>query len=199
MTQQIWKKKLLATTLMAGFAGTMWAGAAIAQDAENDDVPTVIEEVDDEDEARQEKVVVVGSLLGRSEYTSISPVQVIQADIQRDKGLVDATSILQSSPVSAGQQIDASFAGFVLDNGPGATTADLRGLGAGRTLVLVNGRRLSPAGVEGAPSSPDLSLIPSGLVESYDLLLDGASSIYGSAPLSRVLACFFLRMWIFCS
>lgn len=189
MAQDIWKKKLLATTLFAGVAGTMWTGAALAQSAndDEDDVPTVIEEVEQDDEARQDKVVVVGSLLARDEYTSISPVQVIQADVQRDKGLVDATSILQSSPVSAGQQIDASFAGFVLDNGPGATTADLRGLGPGRTLVLVNGRRLAPAGVEGAPSSPDLSLIPSGLVESYDLLLDGASSIYGSDAVAGVI------------
>ncbi len=188
LTQDIWKKKLLATTLFAGVAGgSLWGGLAVAQEADEDDSPTVIEEVEDNDEARQEKVVVVGSLLGRDEYTSISPVQVIQADVQRDKGLVDATSILQSSPVSAGQQIDASFAGFVLDNGPGATTADLRGLGAGRTLVLVNGRRLAPAGVEGAPSSPDLSLVPSGLVESYDLLLDGASSIYGSDAVAGVI------------
>ncbi|WP_300393516.1 TonB-dependent receptor [Henriciella sp.] len=189
MTQDNWKKKLLTTSLLVGVAGSIWSGAAIAQDADDDqdDAPTVIEEVEETDESRQETVVVVGSLLSRSEYTSISPVQVIRADVQRDKGLIDATAILQSSPVSAGQQIDASFAGFVLDNGPGATTADLRGLGAGRTLVLVNGRRLSPAGVEGAPSSPDLSLIPSGLVESYDLLLDGASSIYGSDAVAGVI------------
>ena len=190
LTQDIWKKRLLATTLFVGAASGMWSGAAIAQETNDADDETlvVIEEVEDDvEESRQEKVVVVGSLLARDEYSSISPVQVIQADVQRDKGLIDATSILQSSPVSAGQQIDASFAGFVLDNGPGATTADLRGLGAGRTLVLVNGRRIAPAGVEGAPTSPDLSLIPSGLVESYDLLLDGASSIYGSDAVAGVI------------
>jgi len=182
------RNKLLATTLFAGVAGSLWYGAAVAQETTTE-APVVLEEddVEDSDVSVQEKITVVGSLLAREEYTSISPVQIIQADVQRDKGLIDATSILQSSPVSAGQQIDASFAGFVLDNGPGATTADLRGLGAGRTLVLVNGRRLAPAGVEGAPSSPDLSLVPSGLVESYDLLLDGASSIYGSDAVAGVI------------
>jgi len=115
LTQDNWKKKLLTTSLLVGVAGSIWSGAAIAQDADDDqdDAPTVIEEVEETDESRQETVVVVGSLLSRSEYTSISPVQVIRADVQRDKGLIDATAILQSSPVSAGQQIDASFAGFL--------------------------------------------------------------------------------------
>lgn len=185
------RNKLLATTLLAGVASSLWYGSAIAQETpatEEDDAPVILQEdsADDADSV-QEKVVVVGSLIARDEYTSIAPVQIISADVSRAKGLIDATSILQSSPASAGQQIDASFAGFVLDNGPGATTADLRGLGAGRTLLLVNGRRLAPAGVEGAPSSPDLSLIPGGLIESYDLLLDGASSIYGSDAVAGVI------------
>ena len=191
MSKRLSRNKLLTTTLFAGVAGSLWYGAAIAQEmpvADEDESPVVLTEEDaDGDVSVQEKVVVVGTLIAREEYTSIAPVQIISADIQRDKGLIDATSILQSSSVSAGQQIDASFAGFVLDNGPGATTADLRGLGAGRTLLLVNGRRLAPAGVEGAPSSPDLGLIPAGLVESYDLLLDGASSIYGSDAVAGVI------------
>lgn len=74
----------------------------------------------------------------------------------------------------------------MLDNGPGSSTVDLRGLGAGRTLVLLNGRRLAPSGVEGAPTSPDLNLIPASLVRQYDVLLDGASSIYGSDAVAGV-------------
>ena len=79
-----------------------------------------------------------------------------------------------------------TFNGFVLDNGPGASTADLRGLGAARTLVLLNGRRISPAGVEGVPISPDLNVIPSTLVDRYEILLDGASSVYGSDAVAGV-------------
>lgn len=182
------KKYLLATTLFVGMSGGVWH-SALAQEAGEpaDEEVVTTTEAETADEARQETVTVVGSLLKRNEYTSIAPVQIIAADVSRAQGLVDASSILQNTSVSAGQQIDASFAGFVLDNGPGATTVDLRGLGAGRTLVLVNGRRLAPAGVEGAPSSPDLSLVPGGLVESYDLLLDGASSIYGSDAVAGVV------------
>ena len=84
-------------------------------------------------------------------------------------------------------QIDLTFQGFVLDNGPGATTIDLRGLGADSTLLLVNGRSLAPAGVEGAPVSPDTTLLPSTLVQQYEVLLDGASSVYGSDAVAGVV------------
>ncbi|MBB6523536.1 TonB-dependent receptor domain-containing protein [Pseudoteredinibacter isoporae] len=133
-----------------------------------------------------EEVVVTGSRLKRDTFSSVSPLQVIDAEGAKDVGLINPADILQSTGAAAGQQIDLTFSGFVLDNGPGATTVDLRGLGAGRTLVLLNGRRLAPAGVEGAPSAPDLSLVPSGLVQQYDLLLDGASSIYGSDAVAGV-------------
>ena len=59
-------------------------------------------------------------------------------------------------------------------------------LGAGRTLVLINGRRVGPAGVEGAPYAPDLNLLPNSLIQRYELLLDGASSVYGSDAIAGV-------------
>ena len=67
-----------------------------------------------------------------------------------------------------------------------STPPNLRGLGADRTLLLVNGRRLAPAGVEGAPTNPSINLLPGSLIERYELLLDGASSIYGSDAVAGV-------------
>jgi iron complex outermembrane receptor protein len=147
------------------------------------------EESDDEavdEEEAPEEIVVTGSRLKRDTYSSISPLQIITGQVSREVGLINAADILQESTAASGQQIDLTFQGFVLDNGPGATTIDLRGLGSARTLVLVNGRRLSPAGVEGAPVSPDLNLVPASLVQQYDLLLDGASSVYGSDAVAGV-------------
>jgi iron complex outermembrane receptor protein len=143
------------------------------------------EESDDEEDEVEatEEIVVTGSRLKRDTYSSISPLQIISGQVSREVGLINAADILQESTAASGQQIDLTFQGFVLDNGPGATTIDLRGLGSARTLVLVNGRRLAPAGVEGAPVSPDLNLVPASLVQQYDLLLDGASSVYGSRGL----------------
>jgi iron complex outermembrane receptor protein len=147
---------------------------AAQADAEEDDEPT-------------EEIVVTGSRLKRDTYSSIAPLQVITGQVSREVGLIDAGDILQESSASSGQQIDLTFQGFVLDNGPGATTVDLRGLGAARTLVLLNGRRMAPAGVEGAPVAADLSLVPASLVQQYDLLLDGASSVYGSDAVAGVV------------
>lgn len=132
-------------------------------------------------------IVVTGSRIQRDDtYSSISPLQVLETEALQNAGQFDAASILQTSESSAGQQIDATFQGFVLNNGPGSQTINLRGLGADRTLLLVNGRRLAPAGVEGAPTSPSINLIPSSLVARYDLLLDGASSVYGSDAVAGV-------------
>jgi len=137
--------------------------------------------------AAVEEVVVTGSRLKRDTYTSISPLQVISGQISREIGLIDPGAILQESTSANGQQIDLTFSGFRLDNGPAATTIDLRGLGASRTLVLVNGRRLAPAGVEGAPFAVDANLIPGSLVQQYEVLLDGASSVYGSDAVAGVV------------
>ena len=140
-----------------------------------------------EEDNAVEEVIVTGSRLRRDTYSSISPLQVITGQMSREIGLIDPGTILQESSAASGVQVDLTFQGFVLDNGPGATTIDLRGLGAGRTLLLINGRRVSPAGVEGAPVSPDTQLLPGSLVQQYDVLLDGASSVYGSDAVAGVV------------
>ncbi|MGV6800632.1 MAG: TonB-dependent receptor domain-containing protein [bacterium] len=172
--------------MLIGTTTFAFAPAAIAQ--ESDDVAVVSEDddataVEDDDDA---DFVVTGSRIKKNTFNSIQPLQVIDAGDSLDVGSLDPASILQESVSAAGQQIDTSFAGFVLDNGPGSETLNLRGLGAGRTLLLINGRRMAPAGVEGAPTQPSLNLLPGSLVERYDLLLDGASSVYGSDAVAGV-------------
>ena len=166
------------------------AGPAQAQDADGEEAQEE-ESVDVTEEgetaqAPQGGIVVTGSRIRRDTYTSISPIQVLNTEASNNVGLFDPSQILQRDESAAGTQIDATFQGFVLDNGPGSQTLNLRGLGADRTLLLVNGRRLAPAGVEGAPTNPSINLIPGSLVERYDLLLDGASSVYGSDAVAGV-------------
>jgi iron complex outermembrane receptor protein len=133
-----------------------------------------------------EEVVVTGSRLKRTTFSSISPLQIITAEISREAGLLSAADILQTSTSAGGQQIDLTFSGFVLDNGPGSRTLNLRGLGAARTLIMINGRRMAPGGAEGAPYAPNLGDIPQGLVGQYEVLTDGASSVYGSDAIGGV-------------
>ncbi|NNE35641.1 MAG: TonB-dependent receptor, partial [Rhodothermales bacterium] len=164
------------------------AGPAYAQDAEEGQEEEEVDVTEGDQAAAEPQggIVVTGSRIRRDTYTSISPIQVLNTEASNNVGLFDPSQILQRDESAAGTQIDATFQGFVLDNGPGSQTLNLRGLGADRTLLLVNGRRLAPAGVEGAPTNPSINLIPGSLVERYDLLLDGASSVYGSDAVAGV-------------
>ncbi|MDE0644969.1 MAG: TonB-dependent receptor [Gammaproteobacteria bacterium] len=170
------------------------AASLQAQEDNEDDADAATEEADDDDDEESdastepmEEMTVTGSRLNRDSYSSISPLQIIDSEVEREAGLIDAAEILQKSTQAQGQQIDLTYTGYVLDDGPGSSTISLRGLGASRSLVLVNGRRMAPAGVEGAPSNPDLNLIPGALVQQYELLLDGASSVYGSDAVGGVV------------
>ncbi|MGB3753805.1 MAG: TonB-dependent receptor [Parerythrobacter sp.] len=175
------------------------SGSAFAQDAEEpdgidlQDAPETEEEVildENADGTPTENagaIVVTGSRIKRDTYNSISPLQVLTTERANAAGLFDPSQILQRSESAAGQQIDATFQGFVLDNGPGSQQVNLRGLGADRTLLLINGRRLAPAGVEGAPTTPSINLLPAILTERNDILLDGASSVYGSDAIAGVI------------
>jgi len=168
------------------------SASAFAQDTDADAADADEDPVDVTDTGAQGTqgndgaIVVTGSRIKRNTYSSISPLQVLTTEQSQEAGLFDPSQILQRSESASGQQIDATFQGFVLDNGPGSQTVNLRGLGADRTLLLVNGRRLAPAGVEGAPSNPSINLLPGSLIERYDLLLDGASSVYGSDAVAGV-------------
>lgn len=167
-----------------GIAFALAAPVALAQESDEDDDDLIAQA---EEEEAIDEVTVTGSRLRRDTYSSIAPLQVITSQVSREVGLIDAADILQESSAATGQQIDLTFSGFVIEEGPGTNPVSLRGLGSARTLVLVNGRRLAPAGVEGAPFAADLNLVPSSLVQQYDLLLDGASSVYGSDAVAGVV------------
>ncbi len=184
--------KLHSTFKFAVFLATscLFASVGFAQQDEEDDAETQdtapVQAPAQGAQAPVEEVVVTGSRLRRDTYSSISPLQVITGQVSREIGQIDPASILQESTTAAGAQIDITFTGLVLDSGPGHSAVDLRGLGSTRTLVLINGRRVSPAGVEGAPEAPDLNLIPRAAVQQYEILLDGASSVYGSDAIAGV-------------
>ena len=180
------KSKTVFNTIILAFLLALFANPTWAQDDESDEAEAENTEEATDESADLGRITVTGSRLQRETYTSIQPLQIITNEGSREAGLVEAADILQSSSAAGGQQIDLTFSGFVLDNGPGASTLSLRGLGSARTLLLLNGRRLAPSGVEGAPISPDLNLIPSSMVQRYEILLDGASSVYGSDAVAGV-------------
>jgi iron complex outermembrane receptor protein len=135
-----------------------------------------------------EEIVVVGSRIRRDALDTPSPVTVVTREETTLAGFQSTSEALQSNAVTGGTaQINNAFGGFVTNGGPGANTLGLRGLGATRTLILLNGRRIAPAGTRGAVGSADLNVLPNAIVERFEILRDGASSIYGSDAVAGVV------------
>ena len=135
-----------------------------------------------QEEADQEELTVTGSRISRPEISSNVPVTVLdRADIERT-GLSNLGDILRSTPLVQGSVSNSN----VSNGGDGTVKFSLRGIGPARTLILLNGRRIQPMGI-GAASSPDLSAIPSAMVERVEVLKDGASAIYGSDAIAGVV------------
>jgi iron complex outermembrane receptor protein len=134
-------------------------------------------------------IVVTGSRLRRDERTSSDPLTVIDPNVENREGKLNTAQVLQTSPIAAGstQITSAISSNFVVNGGEGVETVSLRGLGANRTLVLLNGRRAGPAGVRGGVSAFDLNVIPVEAIQQIDILKTGASSIYGSDAIAGVV------------
>lgn len=138
--------------------------------------------------AAEGTVVVTGSRIRRDEFTTAEPLTVITAEEITQAGFNSATDALQSNAVTQGAgQINSYYSGFVVDGGTGANTLGLRNLGPARTLVLLNGRRLSPAGTRGSVLAADLNVLPTAIVDRIEILKAGASSVYGSDAIAGVV------------
>ena len=137
---------------------------------------------------RLEEVIVTGSLL-RSSGPLSSPVMVLDRDELDRRGRSTVADVLADLPQNyAGSGTPAAALGFVDSSGGNsalATGINLRGLGVGSTLTLVNGRRLAGTGSRGAFA--DASALPSAAVARVDVLLDGASALYGSDAVAGVV------------
>lgn len=186
---------LLRTSFLTGVVSLAIAAPVMAQDA----TPQEETAAPADAPARQDpqtpsttevgEVVVTGSRIARSEFSSASPIQVITKEVSTQAGLLSTAEIIQGSTVAGGsQQLNSLFSGFVTDGGPGIQSVSLRGLGANRTLVMLNGRRLAPAGAGGTVGAgADLNVIPSGVLQRVEILKDGASSVYGSDAVAGVV------------
>ncbi|MGH8290005.1 MAG: TonB-dependent receptor domain-containing protein [Steroidobacteraceae bacterium] len=127
-----------------------------------------------------QEVVVTGSRIATPNQTSISPVQFVGAQQFQQQGATRIEDVLNKLP-----QVFADQNSTSINGGTGTETVDLRGLGAARTLVLVDGQRM-PYGDVGT-SGADLNMIPVGLIENVQILTGGASAQYGSDAVAGVV------------
>lgn len=136
---------------------------------------------DDEEAARLERIEVTGSRIKRADVEGALPVTIIdrqQIDASGDNSVAD---FLRNTTFN-------SFGSVRPQSGSGAQAnagISLRGLGSGRTLVLIDGRRAPMAAATG--TFQDINTIPLAAVERIEILSDGASAIYGSDAIGGVI------------
>jgi len=128
-----------------------------------------------------DEVVVTGSRIVSPNLQSISPITAIGAEELNIAGKSRIEDVLNQLP-----QAFAAQGSSISNASDGTATVDLRGLGARRTLVLVNGRRMMPGDPSGG-SAADLNQIPLSLVKRVDVLTGGASSVYGADAVAGVV------------
>lgn len=149
-----------------------------------------------QEEARElDRVEVTGSRIKSAAIQGQTPVQVISREDIARSGLSSVADILQQLTAS-GSALNTKFNssgnfGFPPDGsgvGAGSATIDLRHLGSKRVLVLVDGIRwVNEASASGVSASTDLNTIPVNIIESIEILEDGASAIYGSDAIAGVV------------
>jgi iron complex outermembrane receptor protein len=124
-----------------------------------------------------EEVVVTGSRIATPELETFAPTMVVTSAAIENTGTVNIATSLRELPSVGTSVLSTSNSNF-LTSDSGINTINLRNLGDSRTLVLVNGRRMTP-GVAGT-SQVDLNTIPTDFVDRVEIVTGGASAIYGS-------------------
>ena len=141
--------------------------------------------------AKEEVVIVTGSSIKRKVLDNALPMQIItKADLEKD-GIVTTEQLLMNLAANGtgsdnlATQTDVSPTGTSGRGFNGASAANLRGQGAGATLVLLNGRRVAAHGLKG--SAVDVGQIPLAAIERVDVFKDGASAVYGTDAIGGVI------------
>ncbi|WP_332878181.1 TonB-dependent receptor plug domain-containing protein [Massilia sp. S19_KUP03_FR1] len=134
------------------------------------------------DDATMQRVVVTGSAIKRIDGETSVPVTVLKMSDLKKEGITTIEQIMSSISASQASQGTSQTVGASTG---GASFADLRGIGANKTLVLLNGRRLANNALNS--SAPDLNMISFAAIERIEVLRDGASSLYGSDAVGGVI------------
>jgi iron complex outermembrane receptor protein len=125
------------------------------------------------EDAAVEKISITGSRIRNADMISNSPIMTVDADQLNSRSDVTLDTFLNTLP-------QVNPAGTNTSNNPGnggQSNIDLRGLGANRNLVLVDGRRVM---VSASNMTVDLNTIPAALIDSIEVITGGAGAVYGA-------------------
>jgi outer membrane receptor protein involved in Fe transport len=170
----MYRKKHLSLSVSAALGITsfmMVPNVALAQDQATDS---------DADEMIEEVIVTGSRIISQEGFGQTSPVAVVGMDDISSYGLTRVEDVLNNLP-----QIEASNVAFDSNGASGTASIDLRGLGTNRTLVLLNGRRIQPGGIN--TEAVDVNQIPTMMIERVEVLTGGASATYGADAVAGVV------------
>jgi len=185
----------MASISRTGKSRSAWSGVGLMAIAAASAQPAFAQEADPIPQSTQTEgataadIVVTGSRLSASGFAAPTPVTVLGADLMQRQAVTNVADALNQIPSFRAQGSRATSG--VFGNNVGAQTADLRGLGAARTLVLIDGRRVVAGTVQGGSFTPggvvDLSIVPTSLVSRAEVVTGGASAAYGSDAVAGVV------------
>lgn len=133
-----------------------------------------------------EDIVVTGTRLHKVDTQISSPVLVIDSDMISKRGFTSMEEVFRSLPSNFSSTNSASWLQGTSWDSRGASTVNLRGVGEGYTLVLINGKRISES--PGAYDNyTDITTIPFGAVERIEVMADGGGAIYGADAVAGVV------------
>jgi iron complex outermembrane recepter protein len=155
------------SSLVAALTMGLWGASAVqtasAQDSEDD-------------------IVVTGSYIRGTPEDAALPVDVISAQDLQQQGSPQALELIKSLPIVGPVLGDSNQFSAAAQGASGAGTLNLRGIGANRTLVLLNGRRIGPS----LAGAVDTNLLPVNAIGRIEILKDGAAATYGSDAIAGV-------------
>lgn len=175
---------LLAALLPAGAALAQEAATASAQQSSSDSQGSAAATTSST--TNLDKVTVTGSRIKRAEIEGPAPVVVVTAEDIEKQGYSTVYDALNSLTQFTGSvQNELTQSGFT----PNAQFINLRGLGPGYTLILVNGKRMAdyPMPYNSQSNAVSLSSIPAAAIDRIEILTGGASAIYGSDAVAGVV------------
>ncbi|MDB5669775.1 MAG: TonB-dependent receptor, partial [Alphaproteobacteria bacterium] len=136
-------------------------------------------------DASDDAIVVTGSRIPRAATDTPVPIAVIDRQALVDRGYVSAAQALNNEPSINRQLAQASGSGT--SSGNGIQAPSLFGLGTGRTLTLLNGRRMVTTSTGLGDSQVDSNVIPIGLLQRVEVVQGGAAAVYGSDAIAGVV------------
>lgn len=172
-------------TLVLGTA--LMAGTAFAQTATSTAATTDTKTTDTKSADAGPVIVVTGSITKNPAAATASPVVVLSADTLSSRGIITASDALQALPANNAGTLPSSWSSYGFATG--ASAPSLRGLNDGYTLTVFDGLRSAvyPLADDGVRNFVDLNTIPDSIIESVNVLQDGASSTYGADAVAGVV------------